>query len=43
MRSFVNLQPSAVSKTVTFPRGKPRSGFAIAHGARDIDSTPPPT
>ena len=34
-------QPMVVSTSSAFPRGKPRSGFSITSGARDIDSTPP--
>ena len=34
-------QPMVVSTSSAVPRGKPRSGFSITKGARDIDSTPP--
>ncbi len=34
-------QPIVVSTSSPLPRGKPRSGFSITSGARDIDSTPP--
>ena len=40
---FGKRQPSVVSQAVALPRGKALSGFAIASGARDIDSTPPAT
>ena len=41
MRGFTKRQPIVVSAISTLPRGKPRSGFSITSGARDIDSTPP--
>jgi hypothetical protein len=38
---LVKRQPIVVSTSAGLPRGKPRSGFSITNGARDIDSTPP--
>ena len=38
---LTNRQPIVVSTSRPSPRGKPRSGFSITSGARDMDSTPP--
>ena len=43
IRGFGKRQPSVVSYATWLPRGNALSGFAIASGARLIDSTPPAT
>jgi hypothetical protein len=40
---FTMRQPRVVSYIVALPAGNARSGLGTAHGARLMDSTPPPT